>query len=363
MDERGIATLQICPRCERCFDDSASKCPYDGISLESPRTLPYRLMGRYRFLFVLGQGGMGTVIAARDEKLDRDIAVKLIRPEQFNNSDLKQRFEREAHAVARIQHPGVIALYDSGETDDGTAFLVMEMLEGSSLAQLIERYGRGTPAQVAALARQGSSAIAAAHRAGVIHRDIKPANIFLVADDAGFRVKVLDFGVAKTITFDKALTQTGVLVGTPAYMSPEQVRGDEVDARSDLYSFATVCYEALTGRKVVSGHDFGQLVMNVLSGPPIAISQLLPGMWSEVDLSFAAALAKDRTAREKDVERWGVSFAKVLESHHADPATAGWPATPNSRRHPDTIAGNESETAAFGQEEQLRATEIDRRAR
>lgn len=347
MNERGIATLQMCPRCNRCFDDSTSTCPEDGVTLESPRTLPYRLMDRYRFLSVLGQGGMGIVLAARDEKLGRDVAVKLILPEHFNNFELKQRFEREAHAVARIQHPGVIALYDSGETEDGTAFLVMEMLGGCSLAEMIARYGRGTPAQVAALVRQGSAALAAAHHAGVIHRDIKPANIFIVFDPAAFRVKVLDFGLAKTITLGDALTMTGAVVGTPAYMSPEQVRGDDVDARSDVYSFASVCYEALTGRRVVDGNDFAQIVMNVLSGTPAAVAQLLPGMPPGIDQSFSSAVAKDRTAREHDVERWGAALATLLEHCPSDPGSAGWRATGDTRRGARPAVGGDSKTANF----------------
>ena len=347
LNERGIATLQICPRCQRCFDDSTTECTFDGGRLESPRTLPYRLMDRYRFLSVLGEGGMGTVFAARDEKLDRDVAVKLIRAEHFNNSELRQRFEREAHAVARIQHPGVIALYDSGETEDGTAFLVMERLEGSSLAHVLSRYGPGTAAQVAALLRQGSAALAAAHRAGVVHRDIKPANIFLVGEPAGFRVKVLDFGVAKTMAVDMGLTRTGAVIGTPSYMSPEQVRGDDVDARSDLYSFAAVCYEALTGQKVVTGADFGQVVMNVLASKPMAISELLPGLPHELDDSFASALVKDRTARESDIERWGSHAATLLESVAADTKASGWPATPEGRADSVTSAGTRATTVSL----------------
>jgi tRNA A-37 threonylcarbamoyl transferase component Bud32 len=325
MHERGIATLQLCPRCERCFDHTVSECPADGARLEAPRTLPYRLLGRYRFLHVLGQGGMGMVLAAHDEKLGREVAVKLIRPEHFNDAERKRRFEREAQTVARIQHPGVIALYDSGEVEDGGAFLVMEKLAGRDLAFLIRTCGRGSARQVAALVRQGCAALGAAHRAGVVHRDVKPANIFLVEDPSGFRVKILDFGLAKSMTFEEGLTQTGAVMGTPTYMSPEQVRGEDVDARSDVYSFAAVCYEALTGEKVISGGDLGRILINVLSAVPPAVSALVPGLAPEVDAAFASALAKDRARRVKEIEQWSSSFVEALEMTPADGATTGWP--------------------------------------
>lgn len=325
MHERGIATLQLCRRCGRCYDHLETACSHDGGPLESPRTLPYRLLDRYRFSRVLGEGGMGVVLAAWDERLDRDVAVKLIRPDHFGNPDLRQRFDREARTVARIHHPGVIAIHDSGELDDGTAFLVMEKLTGRDLASQIRGHGRGTPAQVAELVRQGCAALRAAHRAGVVHRDVKPENIFIEDDTAGFRVKVLDFGLAKSMTLERGLTQTGMVMGTPTYMSPEQVQGEEVDARTDVYSFAAVCYEALTGRKAVSGDDLGRILINVLNMVPDPPSAFVPGLPAEVDAAFASALAKDRSRRLKEIELWGRSFVESLEQVAPDAATKGWP--------------------------------------
>lgn len=313
MHERGIATLQVCPLCGRCFDQTAAACSEDGSVLDTPRPLPFRLLDRYRFERVLGQGGMATILSARDERLARDVAIKLIRPEHFGDSEMKARFEREAKAVARISHPGVIGLFDSGELPDGTAYLVMEKLSGHDLSYLLARDGPGTPRQVARLARQAGAALSAAHRAGVVHRDVKPANLFLVDEPAGFRVKVLDFGLAKSMAYEKGLTQTGMIVGTPEYMSPEQVRGWNLDARTDVYSLGAVCYEALSGRRAIGGEDVGRVMVNVLVETPEPISTLLPGVPQEAAAALEAALAKEPLDRPSDVAAWAEELATGLE--------------------------------------------------
>jgi tRNA A-37 threonylcarbamoyl transferase component Bud32 len=348
LQERGIATLQICRRCGRCYDHGVSACAHDGSALESPRTLPYRLLDRYRFTRVIGEGGMGIVLAAWDERLQRDVAVKLIRADHFNNPDLRERFEREARAIARIQHPGVIALYDSGELDDGTAVLVMERLTGCDLWSQLRDHGRGTPAQVAELVRQGCAALRAAHRAGVVHRDVKPENIFLVNDATGFRVKILDFGVAKSLVFERGLTQAGMVMGTPTYMSPEQVQGEDVDTRTDVYAFAAVCYEALTGERAVTGDDLGGILINVLNTVPAPPSSLVPGLPPEVDAAFESALAKDRSRRLKEIELWGSSFVESLARVEADRATKGWPFPRESSPTRDEANPGEGVTMADG---------------
>ncbi len=323
MHEKGIATLQICPRCGLCFDQTADACPADGSSLETSRPLPYELLGRYRFERLIGQGGMATVLSARDVRLARDVAIKLIRPEHFGDAEMKARFEREARTIARISHPGVIALFDSGELPDGTAFLVMEKLRGHDLAHFLEECGPGAPRQVALLARQASEALAAAHQAGVVHRDVKPANVFLAADPAGFRVKVLDFGLAKSLAHEKRLTRTGTVVGTPEYMSPEQVMGENVDARTDVYSLGAVCYEALVGRRAVRGEDLGRIMANVLDTVPEPASALLPGVPALASDALATALAKDPLERPADIATWAAAFAASLDTM-PEGITPGW---------------------------------------
>ena len=323
MHEQGIATLQVCPLCGRCYDQAAQECIVDGSPLDTPRPLPYELLGRYRFERVLGQGGMATVFSARDTRLVRDVAIKLIRPEHFGDSELKARFEHEARTIARISHPGVIGLFDSGELPDGTAFLVMEMLRGHDLAHVLLDCGTGTPRQVAQLAREAGAALAAAHAAGVVHRDIKPGNLFLADDPAGFRVKVLDFGLAKEMAHEKGLTRTGMVVGTPEYMSPEQVHGWNVDARTDVYSLGAVCYEALLGRRAIRGEDLGRIMANVIDEVPPPASTVLPGVPEEASAALAAALSKDVFERPSDIAVWSETLAAALEQM-PDGLAPGW---------------------------------------
>src|SRR5262249_30175942 len=149
---------------------------------------------------------------------------------------------------------------------------------------------------------------AAAHRAGIVHRDIKPENVFLAGEDGGFRVKLLDFGIAKPLGAEGGVTRTGMMVGTPAYMPPEQVHGEEVDTRADVYSFAAVCYEALAGRAAIGGEHLGRVLVNVVGAEPPKLSTLRPGVPTVVDEAIASALAKDRARRHADIEVWAASF-------------------------------------------------------
>jgi ligand-binding sensor domain-containing protein len=323
MHARGVHTLKLCPRCGRCYDETAERCAADASPLDASRVLPYRVLDRYRLAFLLGEGGMGSVFEAHDERLRRDVALKVIRAEMLGDAEARFRLEREAQTLARIRHPGVIDLFDSGELEDGSAFLVMELLTGRDLAGVLTRHGAGTPAQVASLLRQAAAALAAAHRAGVVHRDVKPANIFLMPDQRAFRAKLLDFGLAKSTRLEAKLTRTGNFVGTPAYMSPEQVEGTAVDARADLYSLAAVAYEALTGQRVVSGTEVARMLVDVLYGTPPSASSHVPGLPPAADAAFEAALAKRPAERPADIEAWAAALAALLES--AAGSAPGWP--------------------------------------
>ncbi len=325
----GFRLAAVCPVCRDVLDDRVGECPRDHAPLDWSRFLPLRPGERYLLLRWLGEGGMGTVFLARDERLGRDVVLKLIRADRLRDAGTRLRFEREARIVAQIHHPGVVAVFDTGELDDGSAFLVMEHLPGMSLADVIDAFGPGTPAQVALLARHVGGALDAAHRAGVIHRDVKPDNVFLVPDGARFQAKVLDFGVAKSRASDSQLTQTGIIVGTPTYMSPEQVRGQAVDARSDLYALGTILHESLSGRRLVRDAELSRVFTEVLHRPPPLLAERIPGLPDEVDTLLGKALAKRREDRPDSVLPWAEKLAEALE---AVPPLAtpdrGWPAIP-----------------------------------
>lgn len=317
-----LEILYVCPTCARCYGPRVRQCEDDGTPLSEPRNLPHRVLDRYQLVRVLGEGGMGTVFEAHDEKLDRVVAVKVVKPEHFQNVTVRRRFIQEALAIAAIRHPNVVELFDSGDLGDGSMYLVMERLYGRDLADLVRFSGCGTPAQVASLLRQGAAALGAAHRKGIVHRDIKPENVFLCPEGGGFRVRLLDFGLAKRVDGDRKLTQSGLIVGTPAWMPPEQISGREVDARTDVYSFAAVCYQALVGRGVTVETDLDRVFVDVVRNPPPLVSTLLSAMPPQVDEAFRSALAKHPGLRPPDVEVWAEGLAAVLEGLPV--SGAGW---------------------------------------
>ncbi|HET6795365.1 MAG TPA: serine/threonine-protein kinase, partial [Acidimicrobiales bacterium] len=210
-------------------------------------TAPRLLAGRYRIDRLVARGGMGEVWSGVDERLGRQVAVKLLRPELGADPQVRRRFEAEARAAAGLVHPNVVAVFDAGE-HEGDAFLVMECLPGTSLRDVLAEGPLG-PQAARSLAADVLGALAAAHSAGLVHRDVKPGNILLAPDG---RWKVADFGIAKTLTAaadSEDLTATGLVVGTPSYLAPERIDGRAATAASDVYSTGVVLYEALTGRK------------------------------------------------------------------------------------------------------------------
>jgi serine/threonine protein kinase len=213
------------------------------------------IAGRYAVGETLGRGGMGEVRAGRDVRLERDVAIKLLSPEVAARPKTRERFEAEARAAARLTHANVVLVYDSGE-HDGVPFLVMERLPGRTLADELAEEGPLPPERLRALGIQVLDALSAAHRAGIVHRDVKPGNVLLAADGT---VKVADFGIAKSV--DGAdLTTTGMLLGTPSYLSPEQLAGEPATPVSDVYSVGVMLYEALTGERPFRGRTMLELL-------------------------------------------------------------------------------------------------------
>jgi serine/threonine-protein kinase len=260
------------------------------------------ISGKYRLLRQLGRGGMGSVWAARNELTDRDFAIKFLLPELAQNRDALHRFFLEARACGQIKHPAVVAVYDMGQAEDGTPYLVMELLEGEGLDQRLDRSGLFRPGEAAAFVSFIARGLEEAHIRGLVHRDIKPGNIFFAIDDRGEVVpKLLDFGVSKaTRIADPQMlrTNTGTVLGSPAYMSPEQARGDEdIDGRSDVWSLGVILYETLTGASPFDGANYNQLMVSILMTDHRPVHELNPAIPRELSDLIDLTLTKDRDKR------------------------------------------------------------------
>lgn len=252
--------------------------------------------GRYELGPVIGRGAMGEVRRGWDTRLEREVAVKCLRRDLAADDGVRVRFEDEARSAARLNHPAIVAVYDSGEWNK-VPYLVMECLPGRTLAEELAQ-GRVAPGRVRDIAVELLGALAAAHRLGVIHRDVKPGNVLLTTD--GF-VKLADFGIAKsTDTLDH--TQTGLIIGTPAYLAPERLEGRAATAQSDLYALGVVLYEALTGERPFHGDTPVALAHAIHATTPLPIRERLP----EIDPALArvidAAMAKDPARRPASAE-------------------------------------------------------------
>jgi len=237
------------------------------------------LANRYRILHRLGSGGMGAVYLGEHLRMGRKDAIKVLRAEMAENPDAIARFTRGARAVARIHHPNVCQIYDFGETEDGLLFLAMEFIEGPSLSSLLADEGRLKPDRAIRFIRQAGEALHTAHEAGIIHRDLKPDNLMVARDrDGAEQLKVVDFDIARGTEEEGAgVTRQGFVVGTPEYMSPEQLTGDTLDARSDIYSLALVLFRCLSGRLPFEGTTAQELMMQRLTVAPLRLSQAAPG--------------------------------------------------------------------------------------
>jgi eukaryotic-like serine/threonine-protein kinase len=255
VNEPPLAPMMECPRCGRCEDAEVTRCPADGATMKPAGMVPRVLEGKYRIEHLIGRGGMGAVYRARDLRLDRLVAVKVVRAELLQDMEARRRFRREAQVVARLQHPGIVSIFDFGTFTDRGAYLVMELVRGEDLRRVLQREGSLEPARAARILSAVCRAIEAAHREGVLHRDLKPENILLPA--AGdIDAKVLDFGVAKLVGDSPdntgsdggvTLTAAGSIIGTPAYMAPEQLRGAPPDQRTDVFALGVIAYEMLSG--------------------------------------------------------------------------------------------------------------------
>lgn len=266
---------------------------------EEDRLVGRVIDGRYEVVARIGEGGMGTVYRARHVELGNELAIKVLAAGAATHPDAVERFVREARVVARLAHDNVVAVSDFGELPDGSLYFVMELVEGDSLREVIRRQAPMPPAEVIAITRQIASGLGAAHEAGCVHRDVKPDNVLIGARGAEPRVKVVDFGVAKVEDDGRRLTRTGAVCGTPLYVSPEQVRGDAVDARTDIYSLGAVMYEMVTGRPPFERQtDVMQLLFKHLKvDPPLPSAHDLPHPIGRLEHVIVRALRKDPDQR------------------------------------------------------------------
>src|SRR5215472_7790095 len=302
-------------------------------------------LGPYEITAPLGSGGMGEVYRARDTRLDRTVAIKVLNSSLASSPELKQRFEREARAVSKLNHPHICTLYDIGQ-QDGTDYLVMEFLEGESLAERLHRGALPAP-EVLKIGIEIADALDKAHRIGIVHRDIKPGNIVLTKAGA----KLLDFGLAKplnamasaasssgsapsftaapTITSPSPvspLTTQGTVLGTVQYMSPEQIEGKEADARSDIFSFGSVLYELATGKRAFPGTSQLKVASAILEDDPQPVSAIQPNIAPALDHVISTCLAKspdERFQSAADVKlqlKWAAQSPVVAALADSQPA-------------------------------------------
>jgi serine/threonine-protein kinase len=265
-------------------------------------------IGRYRILGELGRGAMGIVYRAQDPALDRVVALKtiILAEDSGARSEYHKRFFQEAKAAGKLTHPHIVTTYDFGE-EDGLAYLAMELLEGTELRKRMLE-GEIAPAEAVDIARQVADGLGFAHERGVVHRDIKPANIMLLPRG---QVKIMDFGIARMRIAD-IKTSTGIVLGTPKYMSPEQIEGAAVDHRSDIFSLGIVLYEMLTGARLFSGEDAPQIMHNVAYVEHEAPTRVNPELPAMLDFVVAKALKKNPAVRYQDTYELAADLATCL---------------------------------------------------
>jgi len=322
-----------CPHCQAPLSADARFCGACGKATaptESDSRIPLgavhaadltgkEIAGRYRILTKLGEGGMGAVYRGEQISLRRAVAVKLLRPELSANQTLLRRFSAEAEAVAKLSHPNTVNVYDFGQDSDGSLFIAMEFIEGRSLRSAIAKEGPFPPARALHIAAQVAASLADAHVHRIVHRDLKPDNVML--QDRGRQrdiARVLDFGIAKlrddTRGTQQAMTQAGDMLGTPQYMAPEQIKGEAIDGRTDVYALGCMIYEMVTARLPFEAPTIMAMLSKHLIEAPVPPSQRRPDLAlpPAIDQLVLAAMAKEPARRPATMELYGEMIASAL---------------------------------------------------
>ncbi|WP_437338992.1 serine/threonine-protein kinase [Sorangium sp. So ce394] len=271
--------------------------------------------GAYRIVRLLGEGGMGRVYETHHTRIPgKRFALKTLHPELAQQPTILARFQREAEAAASVRNPHIVEIFDVNRLSDGRPCIIAEYLDGQGLGELLAASGGRLPVGTAVrIAREVCDGIAAAHAAGVVHRDIKPENIFLTGDPACPTVKVLDFGISKT-SAPSGLTRTGMILGTPAYMAPEQAKGDEIDARADIYAIGAVLYHALTGQRPFERSDPTAMLLAVMTEEPPAPRTVNPDIPPDLELIVQRAMAKEKEGRYASMGELASALAPFEEA-------------------------------------------------
>ncbi len=278
------------------------------------------LLGRYQITKKIGQGGMGAVYEAQHTLIGKRVAVKVLLDKYIKKEQVVARLEQEARLASSIGHEHIIDITDFGQTSDGRTFVVMEFLEGESLAECLAREGSLPEARILQVAFQIASALGAAHAKGVIHRDVKPENVFLLRRKEKDFIKVVDFGISKSLRNtgegedSPRLTQTGMVLGTPLYMSPEQARGDDaLDHRIDVYALGVIMYELATGRVPFGGTNYLSVISQVLNDDPVRPRDIRPDLSEEFEAIVLRAIEKDKDRRYQSTDEFLADLTALLE--------------------------------------------------
>ena len=312
---------KICPTCGTEYPADERFCPRDGSALRAQGggsdLLGAIIADRYLVLSKIGEGGMGQVYLAEHVKMGRKSAVKVMNPGTVNDADAISRFNREAANASRISHQHVAQVYDFGETADGLIYLAMEYVEGEPLTDILKRDGALPPERAGEIVRQAGEGLAVAHDMGIVHRDLKPDNIMLAKfRDGSDCVKVVDFGIAKAANIEaQKVTKTGLVIGTPEYMSPEQIAGDPLDGRSDIYSLGLVAFNMLTGKLPFPSKTAQESVIMRLTEPPMRLGQMRPeiGWTPAVQAVMDRALQRDAALRYASASEFGRALSAAVQ--------------------------------------------------
>ena len=312
------------------------------------------LAGKYMLEKRLGAGGMGEVYQAQNVLIGRQVAIKVLKAEHAQNTEIVTRFMREAKAANLVRHPNVVDVLDVGQDENGTPFIVQELLEGEDLANRVTEVGGRVQLDVALrILLPVIDAVAFGHSKGVVHRDLKPENVFLAKIDGKVVPKLLDFGISqiKGSPGDKRMTATGIAMGTPVYMSPEQVQGHPIDARTDVWALGIIIHELLSGNLPFPADSQAGLFVQICTAPPVRIIEAAPHLPQELDTIVARCLKKPREERYNDAAELAVDLRKLWEALYAPPdgrPSGNHPPAKPARVDPEGAFGNTVRPAEVG---------------